>query len=57
MEGIIKIVKFIEDWGIFLQDVNETITNKTKVQKGGILAMLLYDDDASLLLGNKFVKV
>lgn len=57
MEDIIKIVKFIEDWGIFLQDVNETITNKTKVQKGGILAMLLCDDDASLLLGNKFVKV
>ena len=41
MEDIIKIVKSLEDSGLLLKGVSETIYNKTKEQNGGFLSMLL----------------
>ena len=49
MEDIIKIVKSLEDPGLLLQEVSETIQNKAKKQKGGFLSMLLGTLGASLL--------
>ena len=49
MEDIIKIVKSLEDSGLLLKGVSETIQNETKDQKGGLLRMLLGTLDASLL--------
>ena len=44
MNGILKIVKSLEDSGILLKGVSETITNKTKEQKGGILGASLLEN-------------
>ena len=41
MEDIIKIVKSLEDSGLLLKGVSETIQNEAKEQKGGFLSMLL----------------
>ena len=41
MEGIIKMVKSLEDFGLLLKGVSETIQNEAKQQKGGFLSMLL----------------
>ena len=41
MEDIIKIVKFLEDSGLLLKGVIETVQNETKEQKGGFLSLLL----------------
>ena len=41
MEGIIKIVKPLEDSGLLLKRVTETVQNEIKEQKGGFLSMLL----------------
>ena len=49
MEDIIKIVKSLEDSGLLLKGVSETIQNETKDQKGGLLRILLGTLDASLL--------
>ena len=49
MEYIIKIVKFLEDSGLLLKGVSETIQNEAKEQKGGFLSMLLGTLGASLL--------
>ena len=49
MEDIIKIVKSLEDSGLLLKGVSETIQNETKEQKGGFLSMLLGTSSASLL--------
>ena len=49
MEYIIKIVKSLEDYGLLLKGVNETIENKAKEQKGGFLSMLLGTLGSSLL--------
>ena len=49
MEDIIKIVKSIEDSGLLLKVVSETIKNKPKEQKGGFLSMVLGTLRASLL--------
>ena len=54
MEDILKIVKFLEDSGILLKGVSETIKNESKEQKGGFLSMLLGTLGASLL-GNMLV--
>ena len=53
MEDIIKIVKSLEDSGLLLKRVSETIQNEAKEQKGGFLSMLLGTLGASLL-GNIF---
>ena len=49
MEDIIKTVKSLEDSGLLLKEVTETVQNKVKEQKGGFLSMLLGTLGASLL--------
>ena len=49
MENIIKIVKSLEDSGLLLRGVSETIQNEAKKQVGGFLSMLLGTLGASLL--------
>ena len=49
MEDIVKIVKSLEDSGLLLKEVTETVQNKVKEQKGGFLGMLLGSLGASLL--------
>ena len=49
MEDIIKIVKSLEDSGLLLKVVSETIQNGAKEQKGGFISMLLGTLGASLL--------
>ena len=49
MNGIMKSVQALEDSGILLKGVSETIKNETKGQKGGFLSMLLGTLGASLL--------
>ena len=49
MENSIKIVKSLEDSGLLLKGVSETIQNEAKEQKGGFLSMLLGTLGASLL--------
>ena len=49
MEDILKIFKSLEDFGILLEGVSETIENEAKKQRGGLLSMLLGTLGASLL--------
>ena len=49
MKDILKIVKSLEDSGLLLKGVSETIKNEAKEQKGGLLSMLLGTLGASLL--------
>ena len=49
MKGILKVVKSLEDSGLLLEGVSETIKNEAKEQKGGFLSMLLGTLGASLL--------
>ena len=49
IEHILKIVKSLEDSGILLIGVCETIKNESKEQRGGLLSMLLGTLGASLL--------
>ena len=51
MKDIIKIVKSLEDSGLLLKRVRETVQNETKEQKGRFLSMLLGTLGA-ILLGN-----
>ena len=49
MEDTLKIVKSLEDSGILLNGVSETIKNEAKEQKGGFRSVLLGILGASLL--------
>ena len=49
MEDTLKIVKSLEDSGILLNGVSETIKSEAKEQKGGFLSVLLGILGASLL--------
>ena len=49
MEDIIEIVKSLEESGLLLKGVSETILNEAKEQKGGFLSMLLGTLAASFL--------
>ena len=49
MNDIIKIVKSLEESGLFIKDVNETIISEEKEKKGGFLRILLGTLGASLL--------
>ena len=49
MGDFIKIVKSLEDSGLLLKDVAETVQNEVKEQKGRFLSMLLGTLGASLL--------
>ena len=49
MEDIMKIVKSLEDSGILLKGVSETVQNEVKEQKRGFLSLLLGTLGARLL--------
>ena len=49
MHDILKIDKSLEDSGVLLKRVSETIQNEAKEQRGGFLSMLLGTLGASLL--------
>ena len=49
MEGIMKIAKSLEDSGLLLKTVSDTIQNEAKEQNVGFLSMLLGSFGASLL--------
>ena len=49
MKDIFAIVKSLEDSGLFLKGVSETIQNEAKEQKRGFLCMLLGTLSTSLL--------
>ena len=49
MGDIIKIVKPLEDSGLLVEGVTETVQNEVKEQKGRFLSMLLGTVGASLL--------
>ena len=49
MEDIIKTIKYLEDCGLLLKRVTETVHNEIKEQKVGFLSMLLGTLGASLL--------
>ena len=49
IEDIIKMVKSLEDSGLLIKGVTETVQNEIKEQKGGFLSMLLGTLGASLL--------
>ena len=49
MNDIMKIVKSLEESGLLIKSISETIKNEVKIQKGGFLGMLLGTLGASLL--------
>ena len=49
IDDLIKIVKSLEDSGLLLKGVTESVQNEVKEQKGGFLSMLLGTLGASLL--------
>ena len=49
MNNIKKIVKSLEESGLSVKGISETIKNKSKEQKGGFLGMLLGTLAASIL--------
>ena len=56
MNDILKIVKYLEDSGILLKGVGETIKNEAKEQKGVFLSIVLRTLGASLL-GDLLTKI
>ena len=48
MQDLLKIVKSLEDSGLLLNGIAETVKNEVKEQKGGFLSMLLSTLAASL---------
>ena len=59
MDDLIKIVKSLEDSGILLKGIIESVQNEVKEQKGGFHSMLLGTLGASLfwnLLTGKGIK-
>ena len=48
MESIKKIIKWLEDYGLLVKGISQTIKYETKEQKGGFLKMLLGTLAASL---------
>ena len=49
MDDILKKVKSLENSGVLLKEVSETIQHEAKEQRGGFLSMLLGTLGASLL--------
>ena len=49
MDDLIKIVKSLEDSGLLLKGVTESVQNEIKEQKGGFFSTLLGTSGASLL--------
>ena len=51
MDNLLQIVKSLEDSGVLLKGVSETIQNEANEQRGGFLSMLLGTLGGSLLGG------
>ena len=49
IEDVMKIVKSLEESGLLVKDVSETIKSEEKEQKSGLLGMLLRTLAANLL--------
>ena len=49
MEDIMKIVKSLEEPGLLIKRISETIKNEAKEQKGGFLPILLRTLASSIL--------
>ena len=49
MQDLLKIVKSLEDSGLSLDGITETVKNEVKEQKGGFLSMFLGTLGANLL--------
>ena len=49
MQDLLKTVKSLEDSGLLLDGITETVKNEVKEQKGSFLSMLLSTLGASLL--------
>ena len=49
MQDLLKIVKSLEDSGILLDGITETVKNEVKEQKGGFLSLFLRALGDSLL--------
>ena len=49
MEDILKVVKSLEESGLFIKSISETSKNEVKKTKGGFFNMLLVILSASLL--------
>ena len=49
MDDILKIVESLEDSGVLLKGISETIQHEAKKQRGGLVSMLLGTLGASLL--------
>ena len=49
MQGLLKVVKSLEDNGILLDGITETVKNEVKEQKEGFLSILLGTLGTSLL--------
>ena len=49
MQNIMKILKSLEESGLLVKGISETIKNETKERKGRFLSMLLGTLAASLL--------
>ena len=49
MEDLIKMVKFLEDSGLLLKGITESVQSEVKEQKGGFFSMSLGTLGASLL--------
>ena len=49
MQGLLKIVKSLDDSRTLLDEITETVKNEVKEQKGGFLSILLGTLGASLL--------
>ena len=49
MQDLLKIVKSLEDSGLLLNGITETVKNEVKEQEGGFLSILLGTLGASLL--------
>ena len=49
IQDLLKTVKSLEDSGILLDGITETVKNEVQEQKGGFLSMLLGTLEASLL--------
>ena len=49
INDIIKIIKSLEDSGLFIKGVTETVQNEVKEEKGGFVSALLGTLGSSLL--------
>ena len=49
MNDIIKIIKSLEDSGVWIDGITETVKHKIKKQEGGFLGTLLAPVTASLM--------